>query len=104
VALEVEKIEAQEAKKRQLAGLKRGQEPVKALVPERDKGQSRDNAGAKVGVSGRLVSSAKKIAAAVGGPELIERVRNGELRIADAQRLADIPRARLRGDAGRAAC
>jgi hypothetical protein len=104
VALEIERIEAQEAKTRLKTSTGGAAPRPKVPVPEADKGQARDKAAAKVGVSGRLVSSAKKIAGAVGGPELIGRVRNGELRIADAQRLADIPRARLRGDAGRAAC
>jgi hypothetical protein len=51
-ALEIEKVEAQRAKARQTANLKRGnKKPVTEQMPEREKGEARDKAGGAVGVS-----------------------------------------------------
>lgn len=57
-----------EAKKRQLAGLKKGESPVVELIPQReDVGRARDKAAAAVGVSPRYVQDAKKLEAAACG-------------------------------------
>ena len=71
-----------EARQRQLATLK--QNAVEARVPQRQRGpQARDEAGAAVGVSGRLVGQAKRVAE--NDPELFEKVKGGELTLKAAE-------------------
>jgi hypothetical protein len=81
-----------EAKQRQQSGLKRGTEkPVAVNLPEREKmGDSRDKAGAAVGVSGSLVDHAKKVVEA-GIPELTEAVTTGKVAVSRASKIADLP-------------
>jgi N6-adenosine-specific RNA methylase IME4 len=79
VALEIEKYEAGEAKKRQAA-----KGAVLALMPEVEMGNARDKAAAAVGVSPRYVQDAKKIEAAA--PALAAEVRAGKKTITQAAR------------------
>ena len=81
VALEIEKYEAGEAKKRQACG--QGGVLLPALVPEA-KGEAREKAAAAVGVSPRYVQDAKKIEAAA--PELAAQVRAGQKTLTQAVR------------------
>jgi hypothetical protein len=75
LAVDLEPFFADEAKKRQLATLKRGDKlPDVENVPQRE-GRSRDQAAAAVGVSGKTVSQAKAIKAA--SPEMFEQVNLG---------------------------
>lgn len=73
-----------DAKERQLAQLKRGDEiPVKAFVPEREMGQSRDKVAKSFEVSPRYVSDAKKLQQ--DHPVLFDNVRAGEKTITEAK-------------------
>jgi hypothetical protein len=83
-AIGVEMLPAlqEEAKKRQLAGLKRGSSfPVPPKVGERESGKSEavDAAGRIVGTSGTSVQRAKAIKAA--DPEAFEKIKQGLLKI-----------------------
>ncbi len=60
LALEIEPFFAEEAKKRQLATLRKGETPDVENVPQREQARSRDQAASAVGVSGKLVSAAQK--------------------------------------------
>ena len=52
----------EEAKKRQLANLKQGNEaPVMAKIPERESGASRDHASKTFDVSARYIQDVKKL-------------------------------------------
>jgi len=80
-----------EAKKRQLAGLKKGDEaPVPANFPEREKGDARDQAGAAVSVSGRSISKAEKVIAG-GCDELQAAVNQKKLSVDVAEKIAQRP-------------
>jgi hypothetical protein len=74
-----------EARKRQLAGLKRGSNPpVPPKVGERETGKAEavDEAGRIVGTSGSSVQRAKAVKAA--DPEAFEKIKQGVLRIGPA--------------------
>jgi N6-adenosine-specific RNA methylase IME4/ParB-like chromosome segregation protein Spo0J len=89
IAARVKSMFEAEAKKRQLATLKRGKEapaPVKENLPERDKGQSRDHAGEMFKVSGRSVDHAAKILKNAS-PELVQAVDDGTATLAQATKL-----------------
>jgi ParB-like chromosome segregation protein Spo0J len=76
-AEELEAIERERARRRQLSQLKRGhQEPVKETLPEREKGQTRDKVAAAVGLgSGRTYDKAAKVwEAAKKGDETAKKV------------------------------
>lgn len=77
VAVEILPLLEVEAKKRQQATLKRGnKKPVPENLPERESnGESRDKAGKLLGVSGRLISSAKKIQ--TESPDKFEAIKSG---------------------------
>lgn len=80
-----------QARERQQAGLKKGAEkPVPVILPEPAKGDSRDQAGEAVGVSGSLVDNARKVNRA-GVPELKEAVKSGEVTVSRAAKIADLP-------------
>jgi hypothetical protein len=81
------------AKARQSAVLKRGSEaaPVKEKFPEREGGQSRDQAGAALNVSGKTVDMAKKVIAKAA-PEIVEAVTKGDLAVSRAAKIADLPK------------
>ena len=80
VAVGIEKYLAVEAKERQRGG--QGGVLLREIMPEA-KGKSSDQAGKKVGVSGRYVSDAKKIEGVA--PELKEKVMAGEMTIPQAK-------------------
>lgn len=91
LALEIEPHFAEEARKRQKdAGGDRGNQhtggklALKEKVPEAPRPQSRDQAAAAVGVSGKLVSAAKAIREA--DPERFEKVKQGKLSVAKAKK------------------
>jgi len=100
-AEELEAVERERARRRQLSQLKRGdREPVKETLPEREKGQTRDKVAAAVGLgSGRTYDKAAKVweAAKEGNEvalELVEKLDKGEVSIHKAYK--DIRRQELR--------
>lgn len=84
VALEIEKYEAGEAKKRQATSTGGGNPQLVALMPEAETGKARDKAAQAVGVSPRYVQDAKKIESAA--PELAAQVRAGQKTLTQAVR------------------
>ena len=84
LAVELLPVLEEEARKRQVAALRKGDvaPDVAKLPPREDK--SRDQAGAIVGVSGRMVSDAKKLKEEE--PELFEEVKAGKTTIEQAKR------------------
>src|SRR2546430_2163587 len=64
------------AKERQATTRKKGNQPVPANLPERDKGDARDQAAAAVNVSGRTIDYATKVLTS-GVPELVQAVDGG---------------------------
>lgn len=97
VALEIEKYEATQAKKRQAA---KGE--VLALMPEVEKGKARDQAAAKVGVSGRSVDDAEKAKARMvaGGGDKKSGMENFPYPISDQGTARDAAAAKV-GVSGR---
>jgi ParB-like chromosome segregation protein Spo0J len=84
-AIEAEAVLAVEARERQLAGLKQGDNaPVPANLPEREKGEAREQAAAMFGVSPRYVQEAKKLQAEA--PDLADKVRAGDVTISKAKK------------------
>jgi len=84
-ALDIKPILEEEARKRQIANLKQGVEfPVPELIPERENGESRDQAGKMFGVSGRYVSDAEAVKEKA--PDLFEQVKAGEISLTQAKR------------------
>jgi hypothetical protein len=76
VAVSIEEYEAEAARERQLATLKKGDEkPVPESFPEREKGEARDKAAEKVGTNPRYVSDAKRIKN--DAPDVFERMKTG---------------------------
>lgn len=70
-----------QAKERQKATLKRGNEkPVKEKLPERESGQSRDKVGDSVGVSGRYIDHATMVLNNAE-PEVIQAVDEGRMSV-----------------------
>jgi ParB-like chromosome segregation protein Spo0J len=93
MALEIEAYEAAEAKKRMLAGVKvhppanlpEGVNPHHRLKGDNElRGESREKAAAATGASARNVQEAKKLAKEA--PDLLEKVKTGELSIHAAKR------------------
>jgi N6-adenosine-specific RNA methylase IME4 len=85
VAQDVLPLLEKEAKERRNANLKRGDgKPVKEIIPERERGESRDHAAKLLGVNPRYVSDAKKINEQK--PGLFEKVRSGKTTIPEAIR------------------
>ena len=74
-----------EAKKRQASGLKQNRGTVKEILPERDKGQSTDKAGAAAGVSGRSVRDAKTVLAK-GSDKDVQAVVSGAVSVSKKAR------------------
>jgi len=85
VALEIEKILAEEAKERQATGEPGvyGGKPLKEKIPYAVNGQARDHAAKKVGTNGRYVQDAKLLERQA--PDLLEQVKNGHLTIPQAK-------------------
>ena len=67
-----------EAEQRQAATRKKGDRPVPANLPERDKGDSRDKVGEAFGVSGRSVDHATKVLKEAV-PEVVKAVDEGRM-------------------------
>lgn len=86
IALNVTPMLEAEARERQLATLKKGEQPpdVAILPPRDDQGKSRDKAAKMLGVSARYISDAKKIKEEA--PETFERIATGEISIPEAKR------------------
>lgn len=85
LALEVERLEAEEARKRQ--GKRTDlRDNIPELVPESSThaAESRERAGARVGVSGRYVQDAKAVADKA--PELVPEIAAGNLTIPEAKK------------------
>ncbi len=88
LAAKLKEIETELAKGRQLAGLKHGdKKPVKEHVPEREKGQARDKAGEKAGVSGKSVDAAEKVET-FGSEKLKEALHDGVVSLTPAAEIA----------------
>jgi UTP-glucose-1-phosphate uridylyltransferase len=69
-----------EPHKRKLSTLKKGNNsPDRELMPEQEKGRSRDIVAKQFGVSGRYIQTAKSIAEKL--PELADQIRKGEMTI-----------------------
>ena len=86
IATDVKPLLEVEARKRQLANLKQYADTVVEIMPQREAGKSRDKAGDLFGVSGRYVSEAENIKEKE--PELAEKVRSGDMTIAEAKKKA----------------
>ncbi len=87
VALEIERVEAEAAKKRQSAagGDKRSLvEQIPQAVEVADRGRARDRAAEAVGVNSKYVTDAKRIEREA--PELAEKIKAGEATITQAKR------------------
>jgi len=83
IALDVLPMLEAQARKRQLAQLKQGNEtPVPEKIPERE-GEAREQAAAMLGTNPRYVSDAKKLKDKA--PDLLEEVRKGNLTIGKAK-------------------
>ena len=95
LAVELEKVLAQEAKMRMRRGGKiagrgrKGRETIPYPI-----GKAADQAGSLLRVSGRYVSAAKKLVAEA--PEAADLVREGRVTLPDAKRLIGIPAAQRR--------
>lgn len=86
VAADLLPLKEAEARERQLATQNNDTgRAVRAKMPQQDKGRSRDQAGALVGVGGRYVSEAKRIQEAA--PDLAADIRAGKTNIPWARRV-----------------
>jgi len=91
VAARVRSIYDEQAKARQTEILKKGQEiPVRANLPERENGRSRDKAGAAVGVSGKSVDHATRVLNH-GIPEVVKAVDAGKMAVSTAALISTQP-------------
>lgn len=93
IALNLESFFAEEAKKRQLAGLKWSQDTVVSKTSER--GRVSDHVAAAVGVSAPYVIVAKAVVR--DAPDLAEKVKSGEISLGTAdkkrkERVKDLPK------------
>lgn len=84
VALDIEKYEAEEAKKRQATSTGGINPQLTEKIPEAEKGEAREKAAKLVGTNGHYVSDAKRIEREA--PDLLEKVRIGAASITDAKR------------------
>jgi hypothetical protein len=86
-ALELRDEMDESAHKRKRAQLKKGQDrPVPVAVPERAKGDTRDQLGKLFGVSGKTVDHATKILEK-GCPELVQAVDEARMSLTTAAML-----------------
>lgn len=86
VALKLKKLLEPEAKERQQAGLKRGdQKPVVEKLPPREK--SRDRAASMLGISGKLVDAAETVDEQ-GDDDLKQAVTSGKVSVTKAAKVA----------------
>lgn len=80
------------AKARQVSALKKGDTaPVPVNLPERGKGDARDQAGAALNVSGKSVDMASKVIKKAS-PEVVKAVETGKLAVSKAAKIADLPK------------
>lgn len=91
LATTLEEIYASQARTRQVSCLKKGAIPVPANLPEREKGEAREQAAADMNVSPRLVQAAKKVRES-GTENLQSAVRAGEVSVSAAAEVARLPR------------
>jgi len=80
-----------DARKRRLAGLKKGNAPVVANLPEREIGRSREKAATVLNVSPRSVEHASRVQAE-GTPELQAAVEDGKVAVSTASTLTELSR------------
>jgi len=73
-----------EAEKRKASTLKKGDKPVREIIPQREKGKATEKAAEIVGVNPRYVSDAKKIKEK--DPEAFEEIKKGTKTIAEVKR------------------
>ena len=85
-ALEGGKQCSEAAKQRQVATLKQNQATDRAILPEREKGQARDQAAEMGDASPRYIQDAKQIAK--DAPEILDHVQHGTRRIPHATQVA----------------
>jgi len=79
VCKEVEKLEIEEAKNRQLSTLKKGDSiPVREKFPQRDKGKSRDKTGDKVGWTGKTFKNKEMFVDLATEKELAQWYKTGK--------------------------
>jgi hypothetical protein len=83
IALEVEKLLAAEARRRQSTSSGGESPQLVEKLPQADKGKAREKAGELLKVSGRYVQDAKKIAK--DAPELIPEIKAGRLTVSEAK-------------------
>ena len=83
IALEVEKLLAAEARKRQSTRAGGVSPQLVEKLPQAEKGKARDKAGKLLKVSGRYVQDAKTIAK--DAPELIPEIKAGRLTVSKAK-------------------
>ena len=84
-ALDIKPMLEEEANAYKLSKLKHGNIlPVVELIPQREEGKSRDQAGEMFGVSGRYVSEAETIKEKA--PDLFDQVKAGEISLTQARR------------------
>jgi hypothetical protein len=89
IAVDVLPMFEEEARKRQLSGLKQGDSaPVVADRPERETTRARDEAAALMNVGARTVGRAKQIKEA--SPEVFEQIKRGETTVEAAHKAAGL--------------
>ena len=92
-SITLESLEAEKAKERQLATLKKGTELPRQdniiLSGNDQKGQARDFAAKSLGISPAMVSDAKAVYASA--PELVPKIASGELPVHTAAQIAREP-------------
>lgn len=88
LALQAEPLIAARAKARQLSTLKQNADT--ANLPERDKGETRDELSTMSGVSARNISKVKNILES-GSEDLVTQVRSGNVSINAAETIATLP-------------
>jgi len=84
---------AEKARQRQAAAGKARHEQLMENFPQADAGSARDQAAAKVGVSGKSVDTAETIIKK-GVPKLIEMVETGEISLNKGREIAELSKAR----------
>lgn len=88
LALKAEPLIAARAKERQLSTLKQNTDT--ANLPERGKGETRDELSKLAGVSSRNISKVKNILES-GSEDLVTQVRSGNVSINAAETIAELP-------------
>ena len=94
LATALEEVYGRQAKVRQVAAQNNDAgRAVPAILPEQVKGEAREHAAADMNVSPRLVSAAKKVNE-LGTPSLQKAVRDGDVSVSAAAKVATLPKQR----------